>query len=138
MRPDGEVIRRFSGGGDHFGNFIRAVRSRRREDLKADIQEGHLSSALCHLANISYRLGRPAPFQPRNGVFNGDADANETLARTEEHLRDNMIPLERTNLTVGRRLTVDTQTETFVNDAEANRQLTREYRKGFEVPTRIG
>src|SRR5262245_34643448 len=48
---DGEVLGRFSGGGDHFGNFIRAVRSRRREDLHADILEGHLSSALCHLGN---------------------------------------------------------------------------------------
>jgi predicted dehydrogenase len=138
LRPDGEVIRRFSGGGDHFGNFIQAVRSRRREDLKADILEGHLSSALCHLANISYRLGRPQPFERRNGVFNGDADANETLARTEEHLRDNMVPLETTNLVVGRRLNLDVQAETFNGDADANRYLTREYRKGFEVPARIG
>jgi predicted dehydrogenase len=138
MRPDGEVIQRFSGSGDHFGNFISAVRSRRREELKADIQEGHLSSALCHLANISYRLGRPAPFTQRNGVFNGDADANETLARTEEHLRTNMVPLDSTNLVVGRRLTMDGQRESFVNDAEANRHLTREYRRGFEVPARIG
>jgi predicted dehydrogenase len=138
LRPDGEVIRRFTGGGDHFGNFIQAVRSRRREDLKADILEGHLSSALCHLANISYRLGRPTPFQPRPGVYSDDEASNETLARTEEHLRANMVPLDRTNLIVGRRLTLDPQSETFVNDAEANRLLTREYRKGFEVPARIG
>jgi predicted dehydrogenase len=137
MRPDGEVIRRFNGSGDHFGNFIQAVRSRRREDLKADIQEGHLSSALCHLANISYRLGRPTPFQPRPGVYSEDAESNETLVRTEEHLRTNMVPLDRTNLVVGRRLTLDQRTETFVNDSEADRMLTREYRKGFEVPARI-
>src|SRR5579883_33814 len=55
---DGEVLRRFSGGDDHFGNFIKAVRSRKVEDLNADILEGHLSSALCHLANVSYRLDR--------------------------------------------------------------------------------
>ncbi len=138
MRPDGEVIRRFTGGGDHFGNFIRAVRSRRREDLKADIHEGHLSSALCHLANISYRLGRATPFQPRPGVFSEDEASNETLTRTMEHLRESMLPLDRTNLTVGRRLTLDGHSETFVNDAEANRMLTRAYRKGFEVPARIG
>jgi predicted dehydrogenase len=138
MRPDGEVIRRFSGSGDHFGNFIQAVRSRRREDLKADILEGHLSSALCHLANVSYRLGRPTPFDRRNGIFNGDADANETLARTEEHLRSNMVPLDSTNLIVGRRLNLDVQAETFNGDADANRHLTREYRRGFEVPARIG
>ncbi len=47
----------------HYNNFVSAVRSRRREDLKADIEQGHLSSALCHLANISYRLGRPTAFR---------------------------------------------------------------------------
>jgi hypothetical protein len=48
-----------------------------------------------------------------------------------------MVPLDRTNLVVGRRLTLDQRTETFVNDSEADRMLTREYRKGFEVPARI-
>ena len=49
-------------GDGHFGNFIAAVRSRRQEDLNADILEGHYSSALCHLANISLRLGERVPF----------------------------------------------------------------------------
>ena len=49
-----------AGQGDHFGNFIAAVRSRKAEDLNADILEGHYSAALCHLANISYRLGTGA------------------------------------------------------------------------------
>ena len=40
------------------GNFLAAVRSRRSADLNAEILEGHLSSALCHTGNISYRLGR--------------------------------------------------------------------------------
>ena len=45
-------------GGGHFQNFIAAVRSRQQSDLNADILEGHYSSTLCHLANMSYRLGR--------------------------------------------------------------------------------
>src|ERR1700722_18608174 len=56
---DGTLIEKFSGGGDHFANFLAAVRSRKAEDLNADILEGHLSSALCHLGNISYRLRAP-------------------------------------------------------------------------------
>ncbi len=50
---------KFNGGDDqyHFDNFVKAVRSRKVEDLNGDIAEGHLSAALCHLANISYRLG---------------------------------------------------------------------------------
>ncbi len=44
----------------HFENFIKAVRSRNESDLNAPIHEGHLSTSLCHTANISYRLGRQA------------------------------------------------------------------------------
>jgi hypothetical protein len=133
---DGEVLRRFNGSQSHFGNFVEAVRSRRREHLKADILEGHLSSALCHLVNISYRLGRPTAFNPRTQSFGDDRQAAETLARMEEHLRDNQVPLEKTTYLLGRRLSVDNKTESFVGDNEANRFLTRQYRKGFAVPAR--
>jgi hypothetical protein len=43
------------GGGDHVANFTNCVRSRQKEDLNAPIEEGHLSCALVHLANVSYR-----------------------------------------------------------------------------------
>ena len=56
----GELIKKFGGGENHFGNFVKAVRSRKAGDLNADILEGHQSTALCHAGNISYRLGRPA------------------------------------------------------------------------------
>src|SRR5207249_131663 len=56
---DGNLTKKFTGGGEdsHFGNCVKAIRSRKPEDLNADILQGHLSSALCHLGNISYRLG---------------------------------------------------------------------------------
>jgi predicted dehydrogenase len=135
----GEVVRRFTSPlqHQHFTNFVEAVRSRQRHDLKADILEGHLSSALCHLGNISYRLGRPTPFNPSTRAFAEDRQAGETLARMEEHLRGNKALLEKTTYLLGRRLTIDNKTESLVNDAEANRQLTREYRNGFVVPARI-
>src|SRR6185312_2425614 len=59
---DGKMTTKFNGGGDHFGNFFTAVRSRQPEYLAADIEQGHLSSALCHLGNISYRLGSEIAF----------------------------------------------------------------------------
>jgi predicted dehydrogenase len=142
-RPDGERVRTFSGGGDHFGNFIAAVRSRRREDLHADIQEGHLSSALCHLANISFRLGTVVPMDRGAEVFPSPSAAAETLEATVEHLGTttvngvHVVPLSDTNLQVGRRLTVNPQTERFIDDAEADTYLTRRYRPGFEVPARV-
>ncbi len=132
----GNVIRRFTGGEDHYGNFVRAVRSRRQADLNADILEGHLSSALCHLGNISYRLGREQPFNGRTEVFGNDRDANETYASMVEHLRTNNVDVTRGNCRLGRRLTINPSTEQFVNDEEANRHLTRAYRQGFVVPAR--
>jgi predicted dehydrogenase len=130
-------LRRFGGNGDHYGNFASCVRSGRRQDLKGEILEGHLSSALCHLANISYRLGRATPFERRNGVLGDNREANETLTRMVDHLRAREIALDKVMLTVGQRLNVDVRAETFGTDAAANRLLTREYRKGFEVPARF-
>jgi len=65
----------------HFENFIQCVRSRRVEDLYCDILEGHLSAALCHIGNISYRLGRKLTFDPQTETFPGDAEANRMLTR---------------------------------------------------------
>src|SRR5262249_50063851 len=134
---DGGVVQRFSGPDDHYGNYLGAVRSRRQQDLNGDILEGHLSSALCHLGNVSYRLGRQQPFEPRQNVYEGSPIAQNTLAVMEEHLASNGIPLAQTQLTVGRRLTLDVAAERFQNDDEANRMLTRQYREGFVVPARV-
>ena len=78
---------------EHWANFIGAVRSRKRQDLNAEIEEGALSCNLMHLANISYRLGR---------TLNWDA-----------------------------------KTMTVVNDPEANKMLTREYRVPYVVPKNV-
>jgi hypothetical protein len=136
-QPNGEVIERFSGGGDHFGNFIKAVRSRKHTDLNADILEGHLSSALCHLANISYRLGSTEVYDKTKNAFGDDKAAAETMERTQEHLKDNKVPADGTKFQVGRRLKLDVSKEAFVGDREADALLTREYRKGFVVPEKV-
>ena len=69
--------------GDHFANFIQAVRNRSSATLNAEIEEGQLSSGLVHLANISYRLGRSLVFDPRTEQFPGDDVAN--LLRSREY-----------------------------------------------------
>lgn len=69
-------------GGSTWVNFIQAVRSRKREDLVADIEEGHLSSAAMHLANISYLTGRSVDFDPVKEQIRNDAAANAMLRRT--------------------------------------------------------
>ncbi len=91
------------GGGDpnvltsiespHYANFVDALRANDAGKLNCDILEGHLSSALPQLANVSYRVGRALVF--------------------------------------------DNKTEKCVGDAEADGLLTREYRKGFEVTSKV-
>jgi hypothetical protein len=124
-------------GKGHFGNFIAAVRSRKVEDLNADILEGHYSAALCHLPNISYRLGEEVPFSKSSGAFGDDKDACETLARMEEHLKENKVALDGLNYRLGRKLTFDAGSEAFVGDSQANELLTRPYREPFVVPDHI-
>ena len=71
-------------GGDstnHWANFIDAIRSGKDETLNCDIIEGHYSSALPHLANISYRLGRGLKFMGDNEKFANDPEADAMLTR---------------------------------------------------------
>jgi predicted dehydrogenase len=137
LNKSGEVIKEFKGSENHFGNFIKAVRSRKMSDLNADILEGHLSSALCHLGNVSYRLGTLAPFSNDSKAFGDDKEAYETFARMQEHLKDNKVALETTDYRVGRKLKIDPKTERFIGDTEADAMLTREHRKGFVVPEKV-
>ena len=60
---DGHELGTWDGGRyqQHFANFVKAVRSRRHEDLHLDIEDGHLSSALAHLGNVSWSLGEAVP-----------------------------------------------------------------------------
>lgn len=125
-------------GRGHFDNFIHAVRSRNQEELNADILEGHYSAALCHLGNISYRLGEKTPFSPQTKAFGDNKEAYETLARMEEHLAGrNGLKLAEMDYTLGRKLVVDAKKEAFVGDDEANRLLTRQYRAPFVVPDKV-
>lgn len=132
----GEVADHYEG--NHFRNFIDVVRSRKREELHADVLEGHLSSVPCHLSNISYRLGELQPFNPQTKSLGDDKEAYETLARLEEHLgQGNKLNLGEMQLRVGKQLTFDAATEKFTNSDEANALLTRPARAPFAVPEKI-
>ena len=124
------------GGGNNFANFIAAVRSRNVEDLNADILEGHYSSALCHLGNISYRLGAEVPLKTR--VFSDNTEAAESFEKMKEHLAsENGFKLKDTKLRLGRFLKINAENETFVDDQNANTMLTRNYRRPFIVPDKL-
>ena len=70
-------------GGDeaHLRNFAEAVKSRDQSKLHADIEETYLSTGLCHLGNISYRLGRELRFDAARERFIGDSAADAMLTR---------------------------------------------------------
>ena len=123
--------------GNHFQNFLDAVRSRKTSDLNAEIQEGHLSAALCHTANISYRSGSPATPDEVKAIIKSNADIGEAYSRMEDHLAQNNINLRESKLTLGAFLEMDPKTEFFTNNEKANELLTREYRAPFVVPKSV-
>lgn len=142
----GVAIKTFKGGsdGNHYDNFLTAVRAGDSSKLNADIEEGHLSSALCHLGNISYRLGSQVGFgeaiSAMKSVKTND-DLGATLERTIEHLKANKVDTDAAKLGVGVTLTLDPKEETFTassgdNLAMANAMLTREDRKPYVVPAK--
>ncbi len=74
----------------HFQNWIAACRSRKHEDLNADIEQGHLSTAMCHLAKISNQLKRSVHFDPKTERFIDDEEANKLLKR--EYRQPYVVP----------------------------------------------
>jgi predicted dehydrogenase len=134
---DGKEIKKFSGGENHFENFIKGVRSRRPEDLNAEILEGHLSSALCHTGNISYRLGHLEKPEEVTEHLNSNPAALETFDRMQQHLGANGVDLAQTNPRMGVFLEMNPKTERFTNNDKANEMLTRNYRAPFIVPEKV-
>ncbi len=123
----------------HLFNFLSAVRSRREEDLRAPLIEGHLSSTLVHLANISYRLGDARPVAAaREAIQDQGAEALDVFDGFREHLTANGVDWSRTEVVVGPWLDFGPQTERFVGDAElanrANALARGQYREPFVVP----
>ncbi len=66
---------------DHFQNWIGAVRGRKPSDLFAEIEEGHKSATLAHLANAAYRTRQTLQFDPQAERFLNSAEANKLLTR---------------------------------------------------------
>jgi hypothetical protein len=120
-------------------SFIKAVRSRKIGDTKTDILQGHLSTSLCHMGNISYRLGSEASNKQIRQAIKDDKDALEALGRFEDHLTVNGVNLKETSAVLGPWLEMDSSKERFHGKfaRRANRLLTRDYREPFVVPEKV-
>ena len=81
--PDPAVARSWEGAGwiarPHIQNWLDCIKT--REPPNADVEIGHRSISVCHLANIARQIGRPLRFDPDNETFPGDAEANCYLDR---------------------------------------------------------
>ena len=131
----GAPLGTWSGGSsrEHFANLVKAIRSRKHEDLYLDVEDGHLSSALAHLGNVSWQLGEKVALGARPTLAANDHRVILTLDSFEDHLRDKAVDLAVTPLHLGRELSIDPKTEKSSDEA-ANRLFTKDYRKGYELP----
>jgi predicted dehydrogenase len=120
---EGKRLRQFpgEGGGRHLANFLDAVRSRRGGDLNAPLAEGHASSAVCHLGNLSWRLGREDALAACREAVRPHAGAAELVDQLAGHLRANQLDLGQARFRIGPWLEVapDTGALTGVEGASA-------------------
>ena len=105
--------------------------------MNADILEGHLSSALCHTGNISYRLGQKQNPEAIKEQIKGDRFAAESFGRMAEHLAQNDVDITKDKLTLGPVLKMNPETERFIDSEEANAMVKDKYRKPFVVPDEV-
>jgi len=129
---EGKEVQRFRGGGDHFVNFIEAVRTGRRDHLNAEVEVGHISTAVCHTGNISYRVGHVAPAKEQRDAVDDIPIFREMYDRFVAHLEANEIDIN--TATLGPWLEVDREHECFKDHDEANRLARGYYRPPYVVP----
>ena len=139
---DGNKVKQFTstGGGGHSANFLKAVRSRKVSDLNADIEVGHKSAALSHMANISYRVGTGMSDEQIREVIKSNTKMLDATERLGNHLRANKIDLQKIPAVLGPMLEIDPAKERFFGEFPskwANQLLTREYRRPFVVPEKV-
>ena len=117
-------------------NFVAAVRSRKAGDLAAEALQGHHSTACCHMANVSHRLGKQARPEVIRETIQASREFSDAFERCREYLRENEVNLDTTPAVLGPWVTFDPKEERFVNDFadQANALSRREYRQPFVVP----
>lgn len=141
---NGKTIREIKGslGGDsgrqlHRENFIQAVRSRNASELNCDVRTGHLSTALCHLGNISHKTGETVELRSLGEKVQDYPLMVDATKRMESHLAANGVDLASGQVQLGKTLQIDPKSETFVNSDAANGLLKREYRAPYVVPEMV-
>ena len=138
---DGKKIESYEGSdnGAHRKNWIKAIQT--RKVTHGLIEEGHLSTAMCHLANISFLAGAEKANAQLADAVASDLTTKDAYWRMLDHLKSNEVDLDATKPIVGPLLKVDGKTETLshsdqvITEAANNSPIRkRTGRKGFEIP----
>jgi hypothetical protein len=139
---DGKVIKKFKGdgGNNHAKNFIDAMRSRKPEQLAAEIEEIHYSSSWCHLANLGFQVGGSYNPDQARAAIKGVEAWPDVIDTFEKHVVGNGAKPTDAAIRMGAVLEIDPKKETFVGPTatpQALALLRREYRKGFVMPEQV-
>ncbi|MGH7943872.1 MAG: Gfo/Idh/MocA family protein [Opitutaceae bacterium] len=125
--------------GQHRANFVKAVKE--RKVVHGLIEECHYSSALCHLANVSYLVGKEKSNAELADAIKSDVNTKDSFARMLDHLKANEVNVDSTRTTVGPLLKIDGKTEMFtgsestiVKAANSSPLRKREGRGEFKIP----
>jgi predicted dehydrogenase len=120
----------------HFQNWLDAVAAGDPRRVNGPVREGHVSTSLCHVGNVSHRLGEPLPASEIARAVVGDDLLSGSFERLASHLRANGVDVDSPPgaLKLGPWLEIDVAEETFRNNPAADRLRARKYRPGFELP----
>jgi len=136
---EGKKIKQYkgTGGRGHDTNFVKAVKSRKMEDLNCEIEVGHQSTMMCLMANAAYRAGKQATVEQVKASMKEHQDALDTIDSVVKQIADNGGDIK--DLKLGPKLTFDNKKEVFTgeNAEEANKFVRYEMRKEFAVPDEV-
>ena len=120
-------------------HFINAIRSRKISDLRIDIEEGHLSSAFCHLGNVSYKLGKQTPVSDIYEKLGGNKFLLDSFNGFKNHLSKHGVDITKHLTVMSPQLFYNSEKEKFFgqNSEKANLFLKDTYREPFVIHEQV-
>ena len=141
---DGKTVKKFgvTNGRGHLENWLAAIREGLKDgkhELELSAHTGHISAALCHMANISYYIGKEATAGQCSGALGGNKMKEEVYDRFASHLDKNGVDITKNKPTLGPLLSFDPDKELFTGDGaeKANKLVKGDYRKEFSIPDKV-
>ena len=129
----GKEIKSWKGADNHIQNFVDAVRAGDADMVNANLKDGTVSAALCHMGNDSLALGKTATRGEIERAVANEPALSHAFDRLMAHLDANEIDLGATPLTFGAALRYDEATGMYADNDAANKLMRGTYAPGFEI-----